>query len=134
MNGVQLIQLPKIRDVRGHLTFCESMVHIPFRIKRVYWIFDIPGRALRNGHAFKTTEEIIVPLSGSFEISVNNGLESKSYILSQPNQALLVKPLVWRELTNFSTNAIVLVMCSKTYNDEDYIRGDENLFKSKLWK
>ena len=119
---VQLINLPKILDERGNLSFFEEEKHIPFKIRRTYWIYDVPGGESRGSHAFKETEEFIVSLSGSFDVIINDGKEEKKYSLNRSYYGLYVPKMIWRRLENFSTNSLALIVASKEYDDNDYIR------------
>lgn len=123
MNKSRIIELPKLEDRRGNLTVIESFNHIPFDIARSYWIYDIPGGQSRGSHAFKTQEEVIVALSGSFDIVLDDGTERQTYTLNRSYQALYIPSRVWRKLENFSTNTVCLVLASKTFSEEDYIRN-----------
>ncbi len=126
-----IIELPKIIDERGNLTFIEEGNHIPFEIKRTYWIYDVPGGEFRGSHAFKETEELIVALSGSFDIVLNDGKEEKKYTLNRSYYGLYVPKLTWRKIENFSTNSLALVLCSTKFNKEDYVR-DFKIFTSAI--
>ncbi len=119
----KIIQLKKIPDERGNLSVIEERKDIPFKIERTYWIYDVPGGAEREGHAYFENEEFIVCLSGSFEIMVNTGSEEKTFTLNRANKGLFVPKLTWRKLDNFSTNTVALIIASKTYNEQDYIRS-----------
>ncbi|MDT3741070.1 MAG: FdtA/QdtA family cupin domain-containing protein [Candidatus Kapabacteria bacterium] len=121
MKEVKLINLPKILDERGNLTFLESNNHIPFEIKRVYWIYDVPGGEKRGGHAFKQQNEFIVALSGSFDVIVNDGKIESRYHLNRSYFGLFIPNGLWREMDNFSTNSVVLVCSSTLFNENDYI-------------
>ncbi len=121
-NTNQLINLPKILDPRGNLTFIEGQNHIPFDIKRVYWIYDVPGGETRGGHAFKAQEEFIISLSGSFDIILDNGKELFKYSLNRSYYGLYVPAGIWRHMENFSTNSLAVVMASTEFNVNDYIR------------
>ena len=121
----QIVQLPKIEDPRGNLTFIEEERHIPFRIERVYWIYDVPGGQVRGGHAFKTQQELIIALSGSFDVEVDDGREKKIFSLNRSYYGLYLQPGLWRRMQNFSTNALALVLSSTTFNEDDYIRDYE---------
>lgn len=127
----KIIQLPKIEDPRGNLTVIQEENHIPFKIKRVYWIYDVPGGEFRGSHAFKENVEFIVALSGSFDIVVNDGYDEKIISLNRSYKGLLVPKMTWRHIENFSTNSLALVLCSESYNENDYIR-DLNVFKSMI--
>lgn len=119
----RLIQLPKFLDARGNLSFIEEENHIPFKIERAFWIYDVPGGESRGGHAYKETEEFIVALSGSFDVVLDNGTEKKVYHLNRSYSGVYVPKMVWREMTNFSTNSLALVLSSTKYNEKDYIRN-----------
>lgn len=126
---VHLIELPKINDPRGNLTFIESGSHVPFEVKRNYWIYDVPSGMWRDGHAFKAQEEFIVALSGSFDVVVNDGRQEQTFHLARPQIGLYVPPMTWRHIDNFSTNSVALVLSSTTYDPTDYIE-DFELFKT----
>ena len=117
-----IINLPKIIDKRGNLTFIESDNHIPFCIKRTYWIYDVPGGETRGGHAFKEQEEFIVALSGSFDVVVDSGKEVKKFQLNRSYFGLYIPNGIWRHMENFSTNSLALVLASTGFNENDYIR------------
>jgi oxalate decarboxylase/phosphoglucose isomerase-like protein (cupin superfamily) len=118
----QIIQLPKIIDRRGNLSFFENNNQVPFVIKRTYWIYDVPGGESRGGHAYKENEEIIVALSGSFDIILDNGTEKKVFNMNRSYYGLYVPKMYWREMNNFSTNSLALIVASTDYNEDDYIR------------
>lgn len=122
LKKVQLIDLPKIIDRRGNLSFIEGNNHIPFEIARVYWIYDVPGGEKRGGHAFKVQSEFIVALSGSFDIVLNDGVNKKVYTLNRSYYGLYVPQGIWRHMENFSTNSLALVLASTEFNANDYIR------------
>lgn len=119
----QLIQLPKIFDPRGNLSFVESKQHIPFTIKRTYWVYDVPGGEIRGSHAFRTEQEFIIALSGSFEVVLHNGQQEQTFFLNRSYYGLYVPELHWRTMQNFSTNALALVLSSTVYDADDYIRS-----------
>lgn len=121
-----IINLPKIEDERGNLTFIEEENHIPFKIKRVYWIYDVPGGQKRGGHAFKEQQEFIVALSGSFDVVVDNGSEQQTFSLNRSYYGLYIPNGLWREMNNFSTNSLALVLSSTEFSEEDYIRDYQN--------
>lgn len=121
MEEVRIINLPKIIDQRGNLSFVEENNHIPFKIKRVYWIYDVPGGERRGGHAYKENEEFIVALSGSFDVILDNGKERNTYSLNRSYYGLYVPSGIWREMENFSTNSLALVLSSTNYNKNDYV-------------
>lgn len=121
-NGLRIIDLPKIKDDRGNLSIIEEDLHIPFKIKRVYWIYDVPGGETRGSHAFKEAEEFIVALSGSFDVILHNGKEEKKFSLNRSYYGLYVPNLIFRRLENFSTNSLAMILSSTNYNLSDYIR------------
>ena len=128
-NIVKLIQLPKFLDARGNLSFIEQENHIPFKIERTYWIYDVPGGEKRGGHAYKENEELIVALSGSFDVIVDDGNEKKIFSLNRSYYGLYVPKGTWREMQNFSTNSLALILSSTRYDENDYIR-DYDEFKT----
>lgn len=125
----KIIQLPKFLDKRGNLSFIEESSHIPFDIKRSFWIYDVPGGETRGGHAYRATEEFIVALSGSFDVVLDDGTEEKTYSLNRSYYGLYVPKGVWRQMKNFSTNSLALVLASTPFDESDYIRDYEQ-FKS----
>jgi hypothetical protein len=132
MEKPSLINLPKIIDKRGNLSFFEGLCHIPFEIKRTYWVYDVPGGERRGGHAFMESSEFIIALSGSFDVLLSDGLEKTLYHLNRSYYGLYIPNMYWRELENFSTNSLALVVTSTKYDVKDYIR-DFDIF-SKLRK
>ncbi|NCD23817.1 MAG: WxcM-like domain-containing protein [Spartobacteria bacterium] len=118
-----MIQFPKILDPRGNLTFIEQERHVPFRIARVYWIYDVPGGEKRGGHAFKEQEEVIIALSGSFDVLLDDGAAQKIVHLSRAYKGLYVPRMIWRRMQNFSTNAVAYVLASCPYDEMDYVRN-----------
>jgi hypothetical protein len=128
---VQLIKLPKILDTRGNLTFIESNVHIPFKIKRTYWIYDVPGGEIRGSHAFKKSQELIIALSGSFDIVLNDGKQESKYTLNRSYEGLYVPNLIWKSMENFSTNSLALVVSNIAYDEADYIRNFDEFKQMK---
>jgi len=123
---VKLLSLPKIPDERGNLSFFENEKQIPFSIARVYWIYDVPGGEVRGGHAYKTLQEVIIALSGSFDIVLNDGKEKKTYSLNRSYNGLYVPKMIWRHMENFSTNTLALIVADKGYDENDYIRNFED--------
>jgi len=119
---VQLLKLPKIEDRRGNLSFFEAENHIPFKIERCFWIYDVPGGEYRGGHAYKEQKEVIIALSGSFDIVIDDGATKQKYSLNRSYFGLYVPNGYWRQLENFSTNALALVVSSMPYDENDYIR------------
>lgn len=128
-NNIKLIQLPKFLDTRGNLSFVEEFKHIPFKIERTYWIYDVPGGESRGGHAYKENQEFIVALSGSFDVILDDGHERKTYSLNRSYYGLYVPKGIWREMNNFSTNSLALILSSTPYTPDDYIY-DYQQFKS----
>lgn len=118
----KIIQLPKISDPRGNLSVIEELKEIPFKIERTYWIYDVPGGESRGGHAYKENQEFIVALSGSFDVVLDNGIEKKIFSLNRSYNGLYVPKGYWREMENFSTNSLALVLSSTKYDANDYIR------------
>ena len=131
MNQPYIINLPKILDKRGNLSFFENDNQIPFVIKRSYWIYDVPGGEHRGGHAYKTNKEFIVALSGSFDVVLDNGKEKTVYHLSRSYYGLYVPEMYWREMENFSTNSLALIVASTDYDPNDYIRDYSEFVKRK---
>lgn len=125
----QIIKLPKFLDKRGNLSFIEEEKHIPFKIQRTYWIYDVPGGEARGGHAYKTNEEFIVALSGSFDVILDDGEEKKIFSLNRSYYGLYVPKGLWRQMENFSTNSLALILASTPYIPDDYIY-DYNIFKN----
>ncbi len=129
MEKPQIIQLPKISDPRGNLSVIEEFKQIPFKIERTYWIYDVPGGENRGGHAYRENQEFIVALSGSFDVVLDDGVERKSYSLNRSYNGLYVPKGLWREMSNFSTNSLALVLSSTKYSAEDYIRDYDEFLK-----
>ena len=121
MNNVKLINLPKFEDPRGNLSFIEEFKHIPFKIERTYWIYDVPGGQVRGGHAFKEQQELIVALSGSFDVVVDDGVNKQVFSLNRSYYGLYLPAGLWRQMQNFSTNSLALVLSSTHYDEDDYI-------------
>lgn len=122
INDVKIIELPKFLDARGNLSFAEQNNHVPFEIKRTYWIYDVPGGENRGGHAFTQTEEFILALSGSFDVIVDDGVNKRTFTLNRSYYGLYIPNGLWRELNNFSTNSLALEFASTEYDPADYIR------------
>lgn len=128
-NSATIIDLPRFRDPRGNLSFLENSRQIPFDIARVYWIYDVPGDAQRDGHAFYTQSEIIIPLSGSFDVEITDATTTARVHLARSYHGLIIPPLTWRRLDNFSTNSVAMILSSTLYDPDDYIR-DFQLYKT----
>ena len=125
----RIINLPKIVDPRGNLSFFEYPQQLPFKIERTYWIYDVPGGETRGSHAFKEQQEYIVALSGSFDVVITDGIKEDRYSLNRSYYGLYIPKMYWRRLENFSTNSLALIVSDKNFSDEDYIR-DFNEFKN----
>jgi len=137
MNGsniynCNILTLPKIHNRSGNITSLNNSIDLPFDIRRIYYLYDIPGGGLRGGHAHKELYQLIVAVSGSFEITLDDGLNKKTVSLNQPYYGLQIIPGIWRELSNFSSGAICLVLASLPYNEKDYIRDYKEFVKIKL--
>ena len=129
MDFPRIIKLPKISDLRGNLSVIEELKDIPFKIERTYWIYDVPGGEIRGGHAYKENQEFIVALSGSFDVVLDDGIEKKTISLNRSYNGLYVPKGMWREMNNFSTNSLALVLSSTKYDAHDYIRDYEDFLK-----
>ena len=121
----KIIELPKIYDKRGNLSFFEHPNQLPFEIQRTYWIYDVPGGEVRGSHAFKEQQEFIIALSGSFDIVIHNGKEEQRFSLNRSYYGLYIPKMFWRRLENFSTNSLALIVSDRKYNENDYIRDFE---------
>lgn len=128
--NAHIIDLPKHLDDRGNLSYIENVTHLPFTIRRVYWIYDVPGGEARGGHAYRNTEEFIVALSGSFDVVVDDGHGPKVFNLNRSYYGLYVPKGVWREIRNFSTNSVALEFASTDYDPADYIRDYDEFLKT----
>ncbi len=131
IDDVKIIELPKFTDPRGNLSFVEQLNHIPFEIKRTYWIYDVPGGENRGGHAFKRNEEFIIALSGAFDVTVDDGVSRKTFLLNRSYYGLYVPAGLWREMENFSTNSLALEFGSIHYSEADYVRDYSEYLKMK---
>ena len=131
LSKVKIILLPKIEDARGNLSFLEGNNHIPFKIKRTYWIYDVPGGYNRGGHAFKNQDEFIIALSGSFDVIVDDGKEKSTFQLNRSYYGLYIPSTIWREMKNFSANSLALVTSSTIYSEQDYIRDYDVFLQTK---
>jgi hypothetical protein len=125
----KIINLPKFLDPRGNLSFIEEDSHVPFEIKRVYWIYDVPGGEFRGAHAFKETEELIVALSGSFDVVLHDGKSEQRFHLNRSYYGLFIPKMSWRMLDNFSTNSLALIVASTDYDENDYVRDFNDFLK-----
>ena len=124
-----LIDFPKITDPRGNLTVAQAHTDVPFSIKRAYWVYDVPAGECRGGHAHKLCKEILIALSGSFHVTVDNGEEQKTVLLNHPYQGLLIDTDVWRTLDDFSSGAVCLVLASEPFDEDDYIREYDDFLR-----
>jgi dTDP-4-dehydrorhamnose 3,5-epimerase-like enzyme len=127
----RIIQLPKVEDVRGNLTFIEENRHIPFEIKRVYYLYDVPGGESRGGHAHKQLQQFIIAATGSFDVILDGGSSQERYNLNRSYYGLYIPPMVWRELDNFSSGSVCLVLVSDYFDEEDYIR-EHDVFSTQV--
>jgi len=131
IEDVRIIELPKFLDARGNLSFAEQNRHIPFEIKRTYWIYDVPGGEDRGGHAFCENQEVVIALSGAFDVVVDDGMNKKSFTLNRSYYGLYIPKGLWRTMENFSTNSFALEFGSVEYSSDDYIREYDEFLKLK---
>lgn len=131
MDKPRIIDLPKFLDARGNLSFIEQNNHIPFKIRRTYWLYDVPGGECRGGHAYKENQEFIVALSGSFDVVLDDGCTKNVYTLNRSYYGLYVPKGLWREMENFSTNALAMILSSTDYDASDYVRDYDEFLKLK---
>jgi len=134
LNEVQIIEFPKILDERGNLSFFEDCKQIPFKIARTYWIYDVPGGEMRGGHAYKTLQEVIVALSGSFDVVLHDGKEERTFSLNRSYYGLYIPKTIWRHMENFSTNSLALIVADQAYNEQEYLRDFKEFKKLKSGK
>ena len=127
----RIINFPKIAEVRGNLSFIEENTHVPFLIKRVYFLYDVPSGATRGGHAHKELSELLIAISGSFDVVIDDGKEKKTFFLNRPHYGLFIPSGLWRELENFSSNSVALALASDHYIEDDYVR-DYEFFKKMV--
>lgn len=127
----RLVELPKIQDPRGNLTFIEGSGHVPFDIARVYYLYDVPGGSERGGHGHRALQQLIVAMSGSFDVVLNDGSEEKRFHLNRSYHGLYVCPMIWRELDNFSSGAVCMVLASNRYSEGDYLRDWHQFTQAK---
>lgn len=130
IQDITLVKIPVVEDLSGNLAFIQNGI-LPFEFKRVYYLFDVPSTAFRGGHSHIDQHEVLIALSGSFEVIVNDGIEKKSYLLNKPNVGLHLPNGIWRELENFSSGSVCLVLASDVFEEMDYIRDYETFLKSK---
>ena len=132
LSECKLISLPKIQDPRGNLTFIEGGSHVDFDIQRVYYLYDVPGGSSRGGHAHKALRQLIVAMSGSFDVLLDDGHEKKTFHLNRSYVGLYVCPMIWRELDNFSSGSVCMVLASNRYDEADYYRDYEQFLRERL--
>lgn len=130
LKDCRIIELPKITDPRGNLTFVENGRHIPFEMKRVYYTYDVPGGEERGGHAHKELEQLIIAMSGSFDIVLDDGYEKKTFHLNRSYFGLYICPMIWREINNFSSGSVCMVLASNFYSENDYYREYDEFSKA----
>jgi hypothetical protein len=131
LEDCKLVDLTKITDPRGNLTFIEGNVHVPFDIRRVYYLYDVPGGSERGGHAHKALHQLIIAMSGSFDVILDDGHGKRRHHLNRSYTGLYVCPMIWRELDNFSSGSVCMVLASNRYDEDDYYR-DHDTFRSAL--
>jgi dTDP-4-dehydrorhamnose 3,5-epimerase-like enzyme len=127
----KIIDLPKNHQLNGNLTAITNGVEVPFDVKRIYYLYDVPGGNSRGGHAHKALHQIMIALSGSFSVTLDDGQNKKTFMLNQPYQGLLIPPGLWRDLDNFSSGSICMVLASELYDEEDYFRDYNNFLDYK---
>lgn len=130
IESCKVIELPKIQDPRGNLTFVESNRHVPFDIKRVFYLYDVPGGETRAGHALRTCYQLVCAVMGSFDVVLDDGASRRTFQLNRAYQAILIPPAVWRELENFSSGAVCLVLASENYNEAGYYREYDEFLRA----
>jgi dTDP-4-dehydrorhamnose 3,5-epimerase-like enzyme len=129
LDECRIIELPKIQDRRGNLTFVEAERHVPFEIKRVYYLYDVPGGAARAAHAHKSLHQLMIAMSGSFDVTLDDGKNKKIFHLNRSYYGIYIPPMTWRDLDNFSSGAVCLVLASDYYDENDYIRNYEDFLR-----
>ena len=132
LDRAHILEFPKVTDPRGNLTFIESQQHVPFEIKRVYYLYDVPGGETRGGHAHKKLEQLIVAASGSFDVVLDDGAEKTKFSLNRSYYGLFVPNMVWRELENFSSGSVCLVLASQHYDEADYYRDYDDFVQAAV--
>lgn len=134
LEDCRIIELPKIHNPQGNLTFIESDSQIPFAIQRVYYVYDVPGGAERGGHAHKELHQLIVAMSGSFDITLDDGKNKKTFHLARSYYGLYVSPMIWREIDNFSSGSVLMVLASNKYTEDDYYRNYDDFMRARWAK
>ncbi len=117
-----VVELPKIYEIRGSLTFVEGTRHLPFEIRRVYYLYDVPGGAVRAGHAHLALQQCLIAVAGSFDVTLDDAFERRRFTLNRPSQALVIPPMLWRDIDNFSSGSVCLALASDFYDEADYVR------------
>jgi len=130
LTDCRMVDLPKINEPRGNLTFIEGGRHIPYEIKRVYYLYDVPGGAERGGHAHKDLHQLIIAMSGSFDVVLNDGTQQKRFHLNRSYSGIYICPMIWRELDNFSSGSVCMVLASNFYDEADYYRNYEEFVRA----
>jgi dTDP-4-dehydrorhamnose 3,5-epimerase-like enzyme len=130
LNNCKTIELPKISDPRGNLTFIESGHHVPFEIKRVYYLYDVPGGATRAGHSHKSLEQLMIAMSGSFDVELDDGRAKKKYRMNRSNYGLYIPRMIWREIDNFSSGSVCMVLASDLFDERDYYRDYQEFLRA----
>ena len=131
LDDCRLLDLPRIHDLNGNLTFIEAGRHISFEIKRVYYLYDVPGGGARGGHAHKALHQFLIAISGSFDVTVDDGVNKTKYHLNRSYYGLYIPPMIWRDIDNFSSNSVCLALASDYYEEADYYRHYSDFFKAK---
>ncbi len=131
LDDCKIVNFPKITDYRGNLSFIEENKQVPFKIRRVYYLYDVPSGASRGGHAHKALHQVVIALSGSFDVILDDGYRRRSFFLNRPHYGIYIPPKVWRELENFSSNSVALSLVSQVYDESDYVR-DYDAFKRQV--
>jgi dTDP-4-dehydrorhamnose 3,5-epimerase-like enzyme len=130
LDDCRIIELPKIQDHRGNLTFIEADRHVPFEIKRVYYLYDVPGGAARAAHGHRSLNQLMIAMSGSFDVTLDDGKEKKLFHLNRSYFGLYIPPMMWRDLDNFSSGAVCMVLASDYYDENDYFRNYGDFLKA----
>jgi len=134
LEDCRLIELPKIHDPQGNLTFVESNAQVPFEIQRAYYVYDVPGGSMRGGHAHKELHQFIVAMSGSFDITLDDGKDKKKFHLARSYYGLYVCPMIWREIDNFSSGSVLMCLASHKFDEQDYYRKYDDFMRARWAK
>lgn len=132
LDACTLIDFPRIEDPRGNLTFIESSRHVPFEIKRVYYLYDVPGGATRAAHAHKTLHQLLIAMSGSFDVTLDDGRDRRRYHLNRSYFGLYIPPMIWRDIDDFSSGSVCMALASDYFSEEDYFRDYEDFVKAAM--